>query len=170
MAMQITPEAKRKIQLLLLAVIALAAVRAGYILYQRHAESIEQKKKEAAPPLNPDYYVVPKKLYPYDLKSAKQLTQQPVWVKEGYRYTFYPYDPERRHTDFSREAGLLLPIQKLEIKDVVTDTAPHSAHLHQVMAIFEQDGKTYAVPIGSMRDNSYQIYSDEIFYIQDPHE
>ena len=38
------------------------------------------------------------------------------------------------------------------------------------MAIFEQDGKTYAVPIGSMRDNSYQIYSDEIFYIQDPHE
>src|SRR5438552_1965679 len=73
MAMQITPEAKRKIQLFLLAVIALAAVRAGYILYQRHAESIEQKKKQAAPPLNPDYYVTPKKLdkhWPADVWQA----------------------------------------------------------------------------------------------------
>ena len=164
-----TPKSKRKIQLALAAAIAVAAVRAGYMLYERHAPKNTPTSRQA-PPLNPDYYVVPKKLYPYDLKSAKQLIQQPVWVKEGYRYTFYPYDPERRHTDFSREAGLLLPIQKLEIKDVVTDTAPHSAHLHQVMAVFEQDRKTYAVPIGSMRDGSYQIYSDEIFYIQDPHE
>jgi hypothetical protein len=30
----------------------------------------------------------------------------------------------------------LLPIQKMEIKDVVTDTTPHSAHLEQVMAVF----------------------------------
>src|SRR5881398_4044983 len=109
MAMQITPEAKRKIQLFLLAVIALAAVRAGYILYQRHAESIKQKKKQAAPPLNPDYYVSPKKLYPYDLKSAQQLAKQPVWVKEGYRYTYYPYDTNRHHSGFSHEAGTLLP-------------------------------------------------------------
>src|SRR5881398_3906939 len=113
MAMQITPEAKRKIQLFLLAVIALAAVRAGYILYQRHAESIKQKKKQAAPPLNPDYYVSPKKLYPYDLKSAKQLTKRPVWVREGYRYTYYPYNPATHHADFAQEGGQLLPIEKL---------------------------------------------------------
>ena len=66
--------------------------------------------------------------------------------------------------------ALLLPIQKLEIKDVVTDTSPHSAHLHQVMAVFELEGKTYAVPIGSQTGDSYQIYSDEMFFIQDPHE
>ena len=104
------------------------------------------------------------------MKSAKQLTQQPVWVREGYRFTYYPYDRSRHRTDFAHEAGLLLPIQKLEIKDVVTDTAPHSAHLHQVMAVFELDGKTYAVPIGSQTGDSYQIYSDEMFFIQDPHE
>src|SRR5438477_8474335 len=152
MAMQITPEAKRKIQLLLLAVIALAAVRAGYILYQRHAESIEQKKKEAAPPLNPDYYVNPKKLYPYDLKSAKQLTQQPVWVREGYRYTYYPYDAVRNHVDFAHEAGLLLPIEKLEIKDVVTAKPPGAEQRLQVMAVFQKEGKSYAVPIGYEAD------------------
>src|SRR5207237_8546794 len=98
MAMQITPEAKRKIQLFLLGVIALAAVRAGYILYQRDAENIQQQKKQAAPPLNPDYYVTPKKLYPYDLKSAQQLTKQPMWARDGYRYTFYPSDPSGRRS------------------------------------------------------------------------
>ena len=170
MAMQITPEAKRKIQLFLLAVIALAAVRAGYILYQRHAESIEQKKKQAAPPLNPDYYVTPKKLYPYDLKSARQLTQQPVWTRDGYRYTFYPYDPSRRRTDFAHEAGQLLPIQKLQIKTVVTDLSPGSTDQRQIMAVFQKDGKDYAFPIGSVRAGNYQIYSDNMLYIQDPHE
>ena len=164
-----TSEAKHKIQLVLVIAIAVAALRAGYVVYERHSERTQQATKQA-PPLNPDYYVVPKKLYPYDLKSAKQLTQQPVWVKEGYRFTYYPYDRVRHHADFSREAGLLLPIQKLEIKDVATDPAPHSEHVKQVMAVFEQDGKTYAVPIGSQDGDSYQIYSDEMFFIQDPRE
>jgi hypothetical protein len=162
-----TSEAKQKIQLVLVIAIAVAALRAGYVVYERHTEGVEQAAKQA-PPLNPDYYVVPKKLYPYDLKSAKQLTQQPVWVKEGYRFTYYPYDRASRHTDFSQEAGLLLPIQKLEIKDVVTDNTP--AHLRQVMVVFEQGGKSYAVPIGSQTGDSYQIYSDEMFFVQDPRE
>jgi hypothetical protein len=167
-----SPEAKQKIQLALAVTIAIVGIRAGYIVYQRYSERAEDAAQAArkAAPLNPDDYVVPKKLYPTDLKSAKQLTQQPVWVREGYHHTYYPYDPVRHRTDFSREAGLLLPIQKLEIKDVVTDAAPHSAHLHQVMAVFEQDGKTYAVPIGSVTGNSYTIYSDDLFFIQDPHE
>src|SRR5258705_3528626 len=100
---------------MLVIAIAVAAVRAGYVVYERRT-SAATEAKEQAPPLNPDYYVIPKKLYPYDLKSAKQLTQQPVWVKEGYRFTYYPYDRIRHRTDFSREAGLLLPIQKLDVK------------------------------------------------------
>jgi hypothetical protein len=164
-----TSETKVRIQWVLVIAITVAALRAGYVVYERHGAGTEQTTKQA-PPLNPDYYVVPKKLYPYDLKSAKQLTQQPVWVREGYRFTYYPYDRARHHTDFSHEAGLLLPIQKLEIKDVVTDTTPHTAHLQQVMAVFEQEGKTYAVPIGSQTGDSYQIYSDEMFFIQDPRE
>jgi hypothetical protein len=160
---------KQKIQIVLLVTIAVAATRTAYILYQRHADKIEEAKNQP-PPLNPDYYVIPKKLYPYDLKSAGQLTQQPVWVKEGYRYTYFAYDLGRRHTDFSREAGQLLPIEKLQIKNVVTDVAPDSADQRQVMAVFEKDGKTYAFQIGLVKGDSYQIYSDELLYIQDPHE
>ncbi len=167
-----TPAAKQKIQLVLVALIAVAAVRAGYIWYQRRPDAREAKEKEARKdaPLNPDYYVIPKKLYPYDLKSAKQLTQQPVWVKEGYRYTYYPYEPVSKRADFSKEAGLLLPIERLEIKDVVLNPSPKGSGEKQMMATFQKDGKGYAVPIGTLKGDSYQMYSDEMFYIQDPHD
>ena len=117
-----------------------------------------------------DYYITPRKLRPYDMKSAKELANQPAWVKEGYKYSFYPYEAAKKRTDFSREAGTLGPIEKLQITDVVTDVAPRAAGQRQLMALFEKDGKTYAVPIGSVKDGNYQIYSDEMFYIQDPRE
>jgi hypothetical protein len=163
---------KQKIQIALALAIAIAAVRAGYILYERHQGNKEEAKKEtgAAPSLNPDYYVTPKKLYPFDLKSAKQLTQQPVWVKEGYRYFYYPYNRATHHADFEHDAGMLLPIERLEIKDVVSDTAPNGSGQKQVMAIFEKDGKPYAFQIGVFKDGEYKIYSDEMLYVQDPRE
>jgi hypothetical protein len=167
--MKLTPEAKQKIQLILAAAILIAAARSAYILYERHVAKIEQAKRQSTA-LNPDYYVTPKKLYPYDLKSARQLTHQPVWVKEGYRYTYYPYDEARHRTDFEHPAGTLLPIQELHIKDVVADVSPGARDQRQVMAVFEQDGKNYAVPIGVEVAKNFQIYSDEMFYIQDPHD
>src|ERR1039457_1785528 len=123
----ISPEARQKLQLALLLAMVVAGVRAGYILYQRHEDNVATEKQKHAQYVgysNPDYYVNPKKLYPYDVKSAKQLTLQPVWVKEGYRYTYFRYDRARKHVDFEHDAGMLLPIERLEIKDVVTAMLP----------------------------------------------
>jgi len=157
---------KQKIQIVLVVVVVLATARTGYILYERHAASVELAKP--APPLNPDYYVTPKRLHAYDLKSARELTQQPVWVKVGYSIAYYPY--ASHHVDFSHEAGQLLPIEKLSIKDVVTSVAPSAPIERQLMAVFEQDGKSYAFSIGSEQDSNYEIYSDDMLFIQDPHE
>ena len=169
-----SPETKHRIQLALLAALVLATLRAGYIFYQRHQERlrIEQAKKaQNVGYSNPDYYVHPKKLYPYDLKTARQLTQQPVWVKEGYRYTYYPYDPASKKVDFAHEAGLLGPIEKLAIKDVVTATsAAAGQQKKQVMAVFQKEGKSYAVPIGYQGEGEYKIYSDEMLFVEDPHD
>ncbi len=167
-----SPEARQRIQLALIVAFLVATVRAGYILYQRHEDRLAAQKQQLARDAgysNPDYYVHPKKLYPYDLKSAKQLTQQPVWVKEGYRYTYYPYNPATRHVDFAHEAGLLLPIEKLAIKDVVTAKPPGQERT-QVVAVFEKEGKHYAVPIGYEANGEYKIYSDEMFFVEDPHD
>lgn len=167
-----TPETRKRIQLALIAALALATARAGYIFYERHQDqlALERKKRsEAIGYSNPDYYVNPKKLYPYDLKSAKQLTQQPVWVKEGYRYTYFAYQPATKHVDFGRDAGLLGPIEKLAISDVVVAGNTVSGARKQVVAIFQKDGKPYAVPVGyESADGEFKIYSDEIFYIQEP--
>ena len=167
--MQISPELKQRLQLVMVVAILVSGTRLGFILYERHQSQIEQAKKQA-PPLNPDYYVTPKKLYPYDLKSARQLTQQPVWVKVGYANTYYPYDPVRRQADFSHEAGKLLPLEKLQIKDVVTDNTPQSPGERQVLAVFEKDSKTYAFSIGSIKGIDAKFYSDEMLFVEDPHE
>jgi hypothetical protein len=166
-----SPEAKRRIQLALLLAMVVAGLRAGYILYQRHEDKVEAEKAKQKLDLgysNPDYYVHPKKLYPYDLKSARELMLQPVWVKEGYRYTYYRYDLASKKVDFGHDAGLLLPIEKLEIKDVITAMPAGKAERQQVMAVFQKDGKSYAVPIGFEADEQYKIYSDEMFFIEDP--
>jgi hypothetical protein len=169
----LSPEAKQRIQIALVLAMVVAAVRVGVILFQRHEDDVERAKKmqvKNAGYSNPDYYISPKKLYPYDLKSAKQLTQQPVWAKEGYKYTYYPYDPVRKRADFAHEAGLLLPIERLEIKDIVTDTPPGAGRRRQMMAVFHKDGKSCAVPIGFEADGQYTIYSDEMLFIEDPHQ
>ncbi len=167
----LSPEAKQRLRLALTLAVVVAGLRAGYILYQRHEEypaAEKQKQAKNAGYSNPDYYVAPKKLHPYDLKSANQITQQPVWVKEGYRYTYYPYNAAAKRTDFGHEAGLLLPIERLEIKSVEVETSPGGRR--QMMAIFQKDGKSYSVPIGFESDGQYKIYSDEMFFIEDPHE
>ncbi len=166
-----TEDAKKWIQVALALAIAVAGARAGYILYERHEDYVAAQKQQAARNAgysNPDYYVTPKKLYPYDLKSAKQLTLQPVWVKEGYRYTYYRYVPVAKSVDFSHDAGLLGPIERLEITDVMVVPAPGGRK--QVVAIFEKDRHDFAVPIGFESDGQYKIYSDEMFYVEDPHD
>ena len=139
-----SPEAKQRIQLALLAALVVATIRAGVIFYDRHEDRMAAERQKHARDVgysNPDYYVSPKKLYPYDVKSAKQLTQQPAWVKEGYHYTYYPYDAASKRVDFGHEAGLLGPIEKLAIIDVVAATPPGADQKRQVMAVFEKEGK-----------------------------
>lgn len=163
-------DAKKKIQLVLLIAIVIAGVRTGYILYERKVEMRQEAQPQQAPPLNPDYYVTPKKLYPYDLKSAMQLTKQPVWVKVGYSIARYPYNAASHKSDFDHQKGTLGPLEKLNIKNVVLDTPPKSQGQRQVMAVFEQDGQMYSFPIGVVEDGSYHFYSDDMLFIQDPHE
>ncbi len=159
---------RKKIQIALGLAIILTGARTAYIFHERSAAGNKPAANQP-PPLNADYYVTPKKLYPYDLKSARQLTQQPVWAKVGYAYTYYPYDAAEHRVNFGHEAGQLLPIEKLNIKDVITAVAPKIPG-KQVMAVFEEEGKAYAFSIGILSDGDYQFYSDDMLYIQDPHE
>lgn len=77
--MAMNPEFQKKVQILLAAAIVLAGGRAAYILYERHEAMKEDVKPRQEKLLKADYYIMPKKLHPHDLKSARQLTAQPVY-------------------------------------------------------------------------------------------
>jgi hypothetical protein len=168
--MALDPEFQKKLQIFLAAAILIAGGRAAYIVYERREAMKEEAKPKQEKALKADYYVSPKKLRPYDLKSARQLTEQPVWVKVGYQLTSYPYDRQRRRADFGHETGTLLPLQKLAIEDVEIDVSPQAAGVKQVLACFSVEGKSYAVPIGAEKSGEFKIYSDDAFFIEDPHE
>src|SRR5215470_748702 len=98
---------KQKIQLILILGIIVAAIRVAWIFYERRQDSAisQQQQQQQAPALDPDFYVHPKKIFPYDLKSAKaEITKQPAWVKVGYAYAYFPYNASARHADLAHEA------------------------------------------------------------------
>jgi hypothetical protein len=156
------PRISRIIQAVLLVAIIIAGIRLYVYFGSRQVTFVAPQQKEVA--LDPDAYVSPKKLHPQDLKDAKELTRQPVWVRTGYQLVYYPFNGR---TDFRHEAGRLGPIQKLDIKDVVVDRPPKGDK--QVMAVFEDNGKRYSFPIGLAEGDNYKIYSDDILFVQDPH-
>lgn len=152
------------VQIVLLVALVAAGINFYLNMRDRKVTFVAPKQQQVA--VDPDFYVMPKKLRPQDLKDAKELTKQPVWVREGYRFTYYPYTG---HADTGNPAGTLGPIEKLDIKDVVVDRTSSGAE-KQVMAIFERDGRRYAFPIGAEENGTYNIYSDDILFIQDPRE
>lgn len=152
------------IQVFLVVALIAAAIRVALIFHSR-SESAAQPNAAAAPPLNPEAYVVPKKLYISSLQSAHQLVGSQVWVKEGYRYSVFPYE---RTVDFSHPAGLLLPLQKITIEKVVPVSVAGDRN-RQIVVVFSESGKQYAVPIGIESGGEATIYADEMFFYEDPH-
>jgi hypothetical protein len=64
----------------------------------------------------------------------------------------------------------LLPLQNLAIQDVVTGVSPLAPGTKQVLACFSLEDKAYAVPIGAEKGGDFKIYSDDIFFVEDPHD
>ena len=164
-----TSTAARLLQFLLVVALVAAGVRL-YLVFRERMRPGATKPKAVVRPLNREAYVVPRKLHAYDLASARELTHQPVWVQEGYRYTYYPYDSAKRRADFVHEAGLLGPIQELHITNVIAQPTPGKPNYHQIAAIFEKSGRSYAVPVGTESGGSFQIYADQMFFYEDPHQ
>ncbi len=158
-------ESRRLIQIFLAVAMVAAAVRLVLISRGRH-EAVELQKQQPQTALPSSYYVVPRKLYAYDLKSLQALTRQPVWVKEGYRYTFYPF---AHHADFQHPEGVLGPLEKLQVREVVKDRGAAPGDPQPLLAVFAKDGKSYAVPIGQVQGDDYRIFADDMLLLDDSH-
>src|SRR5258706_6123218 len=159
---------KRGIQIVLAVLLVLSAVRLAIVLYQRKpSQVVVGRSAQLGAPLDPDYFVVRRKLYDHDLKSLRtDLAGHTVRVREGYRFSYYAYDPELRHV--GQEAGTLGPIERLDIEDVISAASPEAGQ-RQIMAVFSKQGKQYVFPVGAIKGNDVQIFADEILFLDDPH-
>jgi hypothetical protein len=172
---------KKRIQLILLIFFIVAGIRLFLIYRGRNAPAPAPKAAPANPNLSADDYVVPTQVHAYDLKSAKEAVDgKTVWVKSGYQVYYYPYAGGR--VDFNHPTGLLPPLEKLQITNLIAARAPNTkgeelapgvrVRQEQVMAVFHGhgDAKEYAMPVGGNRGGDYTFYLNDIFYFEDPHQ
>ena len=165
---------KRRFQMFLAGALLLVGARTAYIFYQRgneakQAAEEEKQKQLKKDTLAADYYVSLPKLYAYDLKGAQDLAKSPVWVRVGYGTSFYSFNQATKHADFAHEAGLLLPLEKLQVTHVVLDRAPKAPGQQQIMAVYAKDGKSYAFPIGAQQGSTFTLYANDMLFMDDPH-
>ncbi|HZU34239.1 MAG TPA: hypothetical protein VFB79_24230 [Candidatus Angelobacter sp.] len=152
----------------------------GYFFYSRRDTGTAPKKPETTYSSNMDDYVTPKKIVPYNVESAKkELVDKPIWVKAGNAVAYYPFDSGTKSVNFKKEAGLLPPLAKLDIKDVVLQRSPVAPKVGQVvvvqkqiMAVFQKAGEPakYAVSIGQNTGDDFTFTVNDLFFFEDPHE
>jgi len=167
-----------KVNLIVAAVVITGFV--GYMLYSRRDRPEPPKKVVMTYSTNQDDYVAPRKIFPYNVESArKELVGKPVWVKTGNLLPYYAYDTAAHSVNFKKKAGLLPPLAKLQVKDVVLQREsvalkPGQVAVvqKQIMAVFEKAGEpgTFAASFGTNTGDDYAFNANDIFFFEDPHE
>lgn len=171
----------KRIPIILAVLLAVAGIRVYLIYRERHAPAPVPTAAPTNPNFSADDYVVPTQVHAYDLTSAKSaLDGKTAWVKSGYQVSYYRYSGGT--VDFKHPAGTLPPLEKVSITNVVEAVAPNSkgeeiapdvrVHAEQILAVFHPDGdaKTYAAPIGGNRGGDYNLFINDVFYFDDPHQ
>jgi hypothetical protein len=167
---------RKRLQVILLIVAVLAGLRTAYIFYERRQPLPNQQKETYSS--NLDDYVTFPKVYPFDLKSAKkELDGKTVWVRAGNVVPYYQYNKGSQTADLARKAGLLPPLEKLQITDVILQKIPTSLSTGQVavvqkqfLAVFTAPGQqgSFAAPIGTAVGDNFAFTANDIFFFCRP--
>ena len=173
------PEQRKRVQIIIAILLALVVLRTAFLFYQRH-KSNEPAPKQPAYSNNLDDYVSVPKVYLYDLKSAqKGLSGKSVWVKAGNQVGFYRYNSQSGQAELKHQDGLLAPLEKLQIKNVISQRVPRTLSegqivvvQHDILAVFTPAGEsgTYAVSIGKSVGDDFNSTANDLFFFADPHQ
>ncbi|HEX7286735.1 MAG TPA: hypothetical protein VF532_11180 [Candidatus Angelobacter sp.] len=180
------PAWKKRLQVIVIILVALAVLRAVYFAFKKEhngrAVPAASKPAENTPVYDTrlDDYVTPPKIFPYDVSSArKALAGKTVWVREGNQVPYFAFDPATRQAGLKQKVGLLPPIEKLQVEDVVlqrTVASPLPGEIaivqNQIMAVFKRPGQSgaYAFAIGTNIGNDFTFTVNNLLFLADPHE
>ena len=127
--------------------LAVAVAYLGVNFYERATRPRLERKQGPLRKIHPDAYVYPPKSYVTSVQSAQKLIGKPLWVKEGFRWTYQPGNE------------VLGPLEK------VVPTRIRQAG-REVRLTFEKGGVSYTLPIAA----GGQFFVDEMFLLKDPRE
>ncbi len=129
--------------------VVFGALYVGYHFYERNRiASMGHEPQVKKVKLPEDVFAFVPKSYATDLESARRkLVGKPLWVKEGYRWS---YQPGNR---------LFRPIER------IVPTA-FEVRGGDAVVIFKKDGREATFAIGSPE----RLYVDEIFFVKAPRE
>ena len=167
----------QKIAVFTLVPILIVGAYLFYVFHSRKVADEAANKPEQAKPVSQDDLAVMKQYYFATFDQAKQLEGTTVWVKAGYSLPYYPFAAGK--VDFAKRVGLLPSAEKLSISKLVKaaapakedDRIPHGTKQYfAVFALTGPDGKpgTFATPIGAVQGDDEKIYTDLMFFYDDP--
>jgi len=165
---------RRTIQILLSVLLVIAAARLVWILYQRGQRAREPAgEAPAARTVNPDYFVYPPRAHLTDFRSVEKLAGQTLWVRDGWRYGYFPYDSGARRTREIQDPPLLPPLQPVKVSTAVSGRSSQPG-VREVNLVFEMPGRSglHSITVGHCgpRADSCRFYLDEMFFLKDPRE
>ena len=148
-------------------------------MFYLHHRNVEDAKVPAAVDntrTDPDDLVYVKSEHPMSLKDEKDLRGRTLWIAAGGQVDFYLYTGHA--VDFDHKQGLLLGAEKIIVKDAVEQKEPKKIVSRipqgdrQVLLVFTKpgDSKEYAAPVGDVEGGSYNFFTDQIFFYDDPHQ
>jgi len=157
-----------------LIIAALGAIYLFFVFKHRNEPS-EAQKQAAAQHLSADDIAIDKQEFPAHFNDVEDLAGKSVWMRNGNTMPYFPYEGGK--VNFAKQAGLLPPAQKLDIKKAIKATVPASlndkmAHGdHQALVVFTLPGSDaqYATPVGALEGQEEQYFDDLLFFYDDPH-
>jgi hypothetical protein len=158
----------------------------GQIAYLHHRNTVAENEPVATverdgPKLSEDDTVFLRKQHPDSLKDERALIGKTIWVSAGGQMDYYR--DTGKHIDYAKPVGTLQGAEPLVVQEVFEEKAPATGRSvfriaagdRQVLLGFTMpkaggDKTLYAVPVGNYMDGSYNFFTDEIFFYDDPHE
>jgi hypothetical protein len=156
-------------------------IRVGLIYRANHEEVAAPKSPyEVTRTIDADDNVYLRKEHPDSLADERTLIGKPLWVSAGGQMDYYR--DTGNHVDYAHSVGVLLGAEPMLVKGVFEEKAPATGRSvfriaagdRQVLLAFtlpqSPDPKTlYALPVGNYENGSYNFFTDEIFFYDDPH-
>ena len=153
--------------------LSIGGIYLAIVFHQRSQPATGQKQPEQQ--LTADQIAVDRQEFPQHFDDVKDLEGKSVWIRNGYSMAYYPYP--NGHVDWAKQAGLLPPAQKLDIKKAikaavpakVDDSISHGTQQALVVFTLPGDKTEYATPVGAIEGAQEQYFDDMLFFYDDPH-